>query len=196
MDNDRLRWAIKRGQTGAVLRMNKSEDHQKIKDLQAKMLAQGHQIAAMSKQLTRVENELQNLRSQFIKIEIEDNLEKGLPPIFVPPSIPRIIEAVAYAYGLSIPELLSDDRSRRTTWPRHIAMFLSKRITMKTSSSIGTAFHNRDHTTILHAVKMVESSLSRPDEFTNIEIVAKALGWDLKTNQPIIKMNNPEEIQT
>ena len=42
--------------------------------------------------------------------------------------------------------------------PRQIAMYLSKELTQKSLPEIGYAFGGRDHTTVLHAVKKIQSS--------------------------------------
>ena len=47
--------------------------------------------------------------------------------------------------------------------PRQIAMFLAKRLTTRSLPEIGRRFANRDHTTVIHAVKTI-TKLSEKDE--------------------------------
>ena len=41
--------------------------------------------------------------------------------------------------------------------PRQIAMYLSKELTQKSLPEIGNAFGGRDHTTVLHAVRKIQT---------------------------------------
>ena len=47
--------------------------------------------------------------------------------------------------------------------PRQIAMFLAKKLTSRSLPEIGRRFANRDHTTVIHAVKTI-SRISEKDE--------------------------------
>jgi chromosomal replication initiator protein len=70
------------------------------------------------------------------------------------PSIEAVQEAVASAFGVSRRELLSTARTARITKARQVAMYLSRELTESSSSAIGVAFQ-RDHTTVLHAIRVV-----------------------------------------
>ena len=59
--------------------------------------------------------------------------------------------------------MLSQRRSRPLARPRQIAMFLAKKLTTRSLPEIGRRFANRDHTTVIHAVKTI-SRLSEKDE--------------------------------
>ena len=52
--------------------------------------------------------------------------------------------------------MLSQRRSRPLARPRQIAMYLAKKLTTRSLPEIGRKFANRDHTTVIHAVKTVE----------------------------------------
>jgi chromosomal replication initiator protein len=41
--------------------------------------------------------------------------------------------------------------------PRQIAMYLAKTLTLRSLPEIGRRFGGRDHTTVLHAVRKIES---------------------------------------
>ncbi len=47
--------------------------------------------------------------------------------------------------------------------PRQVAMYLSKKMTTRSLPEIGRRFANRDHTTVIHAVKTI-TKLSESDE--------------------------------
>ena len=59
--------------------------------------------------------------------------------------------------------MLSQRRSRPLARPRQIAMFFAKRLTTRSLPEIGRRFANRDHTTVIHAVKTI-TKLSEKDE--------------------------------
>ena len=52
--------------------------------------------------------------------------------------------------------MFSARRARQIARPRQIAMFLAKNLTSLSYPEIGRRFGNRDHTTIMHAVRKIE----------------------------------------
>lgn len=71
-------------------------------------------------------------------------------------TIDEIQRKVAEYYGLRLSDLLSERRAREVARPRQIAMYLAKKMTPRSLPEIGRRFGNRDHTTVMHAVKKVE----------------------------------------
>ena len=55
--------------------------------------------------------------------------------------------------------MLSARRSRSLARPRQIAMYLAKQFTTNSLPDIGRKFSNRDHTTVIHAVKKIDEFL-------------------------------------
>ena len=72
-------------------------------------------------------------------------------------SIENIQKTVADFYRIKIVELLSKKRSRVIARPRQIAMTLARELTQLSLPEIGNAFGGRDHSTVLHACKTIES---------------------------------------
>ncbi len=72
-------------------------------------------------------------------------------------SIENIQKSVADFYRLKIVDLLSKKRTRVIARPRQIAMSLARELTQLSLPEIGNAFGGRDHTTVLHACKTIES---------------------------------------
>jgi chromosomal replication initiator protein len=70
-----------------------------------------------------------------------------------PPTVERIQDLVAEAFGLTREELLSPSRAARVAWPRQVAMYLARQHTHETLPAIGAHFGGRDHSTVLHACK-------------------------------------------
>jgi chromosomal replication initiator protein len=71
-------------------------------------------------------------------------------------TIENIQKTVADYYKVKVSDLLSKRRNRSVTRPRQIAMALAKLLTNHSLPEIGDAFGGRDHTTVLHACRVVE----------------------------------------
>jgi chromosomal replication initiator protein len=74
--------------------------------------------------------------------------------------IEDIQRLVANHYNISKSDILSSRRTATVVRPRQIAMFLSKALTLRSLPEIGRRFGGRDHTTVLHAVRKIESLTS------------------------------------
>ena len=74
-------------------------------------------------------------------------------------SIDIIQQKVSLYYNLSLSDMTSSRRSINIARPRQIAMFLCKELTSYSYPEIGKAFGGKDHTTVLHAVKKIQSLL-------------------------------------
>ncbi|MFP4207381.1 MAG: chromosomal replication initiator protein DnaA [Wenzhouxiangella sp.] len=72
-------------------------------------------------------------------------------------TIENIQKTVADFYQLRVADLLSKRRTRSIARPRQMAMFLAKSLTEHSLPEIGNAFGGRDHTTVLHACRKIES---------------------------------------
>lgn len=80
-------------------------------------------------------------------------------------SIADIQKAVADYYTLKLVDLKSTRRDRKIARPRQIAMYLAKVLTTKSLPEIGAAF-DRDHTTVIHAVRTIEEKINADTEVT------------------------------
>jgi hypothetical protein len=83
--------------------------------------------------------------------------------------VAKIKREVAAKYGVTPADIESDRRQKQVVMPRHIAIYLSKRLTSRGLASIGRAFGGRDHTTCLHAIQKIER-LRAADGQLNTEI--------------------------
>ena len=91
-------------------------------------------------------------------------------------TIDDIQRKVADYYNIRLSDLLSARRSRTIARPRQVAMYLSKLLTTRSLPEIGRKFGGRDHTTVIHAVKRIES-LQDSDSAINeeVDILSRAL---------------------
>jgi chromosomal replication initiator protein len=81
-------------------------------------------------------------------------------------SIGHIQATVASRYGLAVSELLSPSRAARISWPRQLAIYLSREFTTTSLQTIGEAFGGRNHATILHACKRVSDRVSKDQQLS------------------------------
>ena len=72
-------------------------------------------------------------------------------------SIENIQKTVADYFKIRVADLLSKKRNRSIARPRQFAMALSKELTSHSLPEIGDAFGGRDHTTVLHGCRRIES---------------------------------------
>ncbi len=92
-------------------------------------------------------------------------------------NVESIQNLVASYFNLNIQEMLSPRRSRSLARPRQIAMYLAKQYTTNSLPDIGRKFSNRDHTTVIHAVKKIDELIKKDNEIRQniIEIKKKFL---------------------
>ena len=92
-------------------------------------------------------------------------------------NVESIQNIVAVYFNLNIQEMLSPRRSRSLARPRQIAMYLAKKYTTNSLPDIGRKFSNRDHTTVIHAVKKIEELIKNDNEIKHsvTEIIKRLL---------------------
>jgi chromosomal replication initiator protein len=71
-------------------------------------------------------------------------------------TIDEIQRAVSAHYHVRQIDLISARRAVSIARPRQIAMYLAKRLTTRSLPEIGRKFGNRDHSTVIHAVRRIE----------------------------------------
>ena len=87
-------------------------------------------------------------------------------------SVDKIQNTVANFFNIPMNEMLSQRRSRPLARPRQIAMYLSKQLTTRSLPEIGRRFANRDHTTVIHAVKTIKKISEQDAEMKkNIDLI-------------------------
>lgn len=82
-------------------------------------------------------------------------------------TVDKIQNTVSNFYNISLNEMLSQRRSRPLARPRQIAMYLAKKMTTRSLPEIGRRFSNRDHTTVIHAVKTITKLSEKDEEIKN-----------------------------
>ena len=79
-------------------------------------------------------------------------------------TVDKIQNVVSNYFNISLNDMLSQRRSRPLARPRQLAMYLAKKMTTRSLPEIGRRFANRDHTTVIHAVKTITRLSEQDDE--------------------------------
>ena len=79
-------------------------------------------------------------------------------------TVDKIQNVVSNYFNIPLSDMLSQRRSRPLARPRQIAMYLAKKMTSRSLPEIGRRFANRDHTTVIHAVKTISRLTDQDDE--------------------------------
>jgi chromosomal replication initiator protein len=96
-----------------------------------------------------------------------------------------IVETVCNHYGVKLTDLQSKRRQKSIVLPRQICMYLARRYTRFSLEEIGGHFGGRDHTTVMHAVRTIESDRDGDQEFAR---VVQALEDQIRTPPPPRKL--------
>ncbi|MDR1995626.1 chromosomal replication initiator protein DnaA [Azonexus sp.] len=81
--------------------------------------------------------------------------------------IDNIQKTVADYYKIKVADLFSKKRTRAIARPRQLAMWLCREVTSHSFPEIGEAFGGRDHTTVIHAVKTIDSLRLKENELNH-----------------------------
>lgn len=87
-----------------------------------------------------------------------------------------IIEVVADHFNLTSNEIKSQKRDTKIVYPRKIAMYLCRKMTEDSLSTIASALNKKDHTTILSGIKKIEKEMESSEETKNtVEVIRKKI---------------------
>lgn len=71
----------------------------------------------------------------------------------------NIKQAVAKYYNVPLDDINSSKRSEKIAYARQVAMYLCRNLSKMQYKSIGNAFGNRDHSTVMHACDKIENEI-------------------------------------
>lgn len=92
-------------------------------------------------------------------------------------TLDAITQQVCLAYGLTIPQMLDKTRKQNIAFPRQVAMYLANLLIPSLSlKDIAEYFKRKDHTTVLHAKRMIEIQFRSDNDFRiNVEHLIKKI---------------------
>ncbi len=90
--------------------------------------------------------------------------EHQVDAVHITPELIR--EKTAAHYGVSIEDLMSRKRDRRTSTARNVSMFLTREMTGLSFSQIAQLYGGRDHSTVISSIERVSGQISVDPEIT------------------------------
>ena len=91
-------------------------------------------------------------------------------------TIEEIQRKVSEHFNIRLSDMIGPKRTRTIARPRQIAMYLSKQLTSRSLPEIGRRFGGRDHTTIMHGVRVIEEmKLADPQLGEDVELLRRLL---------------------
>ena len=101
--------------------------------------------------LTRLSAQCQLMGTPITLDFARDSLSQLMSSLEVRRITPElIIQEIGKQYGVEPDDIISKKRSRDIALPRQIAMYLCRDMTHLSTTNIGKAFGDRDHTTVMH----------------------------------------------
>ena len=107
-----------------------------------------------------------SLTGRPVTAELAEEVLGGLYPDLRPRarSVEEIQRRICQDFEITLDEMLSHSRAAGLTWPRQLAMYLTRELTDATLPAIGRAFGGRNHTTVLHACKRTAARIAEDRE--------------------------------
>ncbi|HHT37986.1 MAG TPA: chromosomal replication initiator protein DnaA [Mollicutes bacterium] len=96
---------------------------------------------------------------------LKDYLNKSLS---LKNDIHRIQKTVAEFYKVRVDDLKSNRRTYEISYPRQVAMYLSRKLTDESFIKIGMEFGGKNHSTVIHACDKIERDIKCNKEIKNM----------------------------
>ncbi|MDO8527746.1 MAG: chromosomal replication initiator protein DnaA [Deltaproteobacteria bacterium] len=109
-----------------------------------------------------------SLKNTPLTLDLAKEVLKNILPAKTPTgTVESIQHAVAEYYQVKIADLKSHRRMRGFSHPRQVAMYLCKKHLKVSFPEIGNKFGGKDHTTVMHACRKIESDLQQDSNLQN-----------------------------
>jgi chromosomal replication initiator protein len=176
--NDRMRSRLQRGLVTEIspmdgaLRLKVLEKRaQEKRSADPSFEISGEVIALLADRLTESGRELEGAINRLyltwqlmrapVTLDIAEtvirDLVQGIEPRRI--KIEDILRIVSRHFAVSKQDILSQRRHRSVVRPRQIGMYLAKHLTSRSLPEIGRRFGDRDHTTVLHAIRKIDKEV-------------------------------------
>ncbi|MEM9560524.1 MAG: chromosomal replication initiator protein DnaA, partial [Planctomycetota bacterium] len=179
---DRL---VSRFKWGLVAEIQPPGYETRVEILKAKARLRGFELPDSVAQhiATRIDTNIRELEGAIVTLQVLSSVEhtpisldlarkafgSGPSESRQGPTIETIITTVGDFYQVKRTELLGKRRHKSISLPRQVCMFLARKHTRHSLEEIGAHFGGRDHTTVLHAVRSIDSK--RTDDAAFAETV-------------------------
>lgn len=111
---------------------------------------------ALSKMIGYAELMRKELTLDIAKEQLSDSISSNESGIITVETIQKVVSDY---YNISVSDLKSERRNKTVLVPRHIAIYLSRKITEYSLMEIGEEFGGRDHTTVMNSITKIENQL-------------------------------------
>ena len=106
-----------------------------------------------------------SLRDEPPTAELARRLLKKIGPTPSDPcTVPTIVQAAADAFEVTPEQLVARDRRPAVARARKVPMYLARELTGQSLPEIGRGFGGRDHSTVLSAVRSIDTEVHRDPE--------------------------------
>jgi chromosomal replication initiator protein len=107
-----------------------------------------------------------SLKGEPIEIDIaRESLKDLLDSTSRVVNVDKIQKLVCHTYKIKPAQLKSKNNSPKVSFPRQIAMYLTKELTDSSLPEIGKKFGGKHHTTVLHSIRKIEKMRQDNPEF-------------------------------
>jgi len=103
---------------------------------------------------------------------VQEVLKKIVNDIKEKVTVEEIVKIVAGKFGVKIDEIKAAKKNKSLTVPRHIAMYLARKLTTSSYPDIGEKIGGRDHSTVIYACNKIKKLM---DMDNNIKIVVQGI---------------------
>ncbi|MCR4427001.1 MAG: chromosomal replication initiator protein DnaA, partial [Firmicutes bacterium] len=122
------------------------EIHSNIRELEGALIRVRAYAGLTGRQIT------QSLAAEVLKDMIPSSRPKQI-------SVEFIQRVVADYFSIEVSEMRAKSRVRSVSFPRQLAMYLTRELTELSLPKIGEEFGGRDHTTVIHACEKIQQDL-------------------------------------
>jgi chromosomal replication initiator protein len=130
-----------------------------IRELEGALVRLAYYASSMKQPLTV------DLAQHVLKDILARQRGRGIP-------IDTIQKKVAEFFDIRVADMKTNRRPKTIAFPRQIAMYLARELTNHSLQEIGEAFGGRDHSTVIHAHKLVKRKM---DADPNLKMVVSRL---------------------
>ncbi|MGP1347355.1 MAG: chromosomal replication initiator protein DnaA [Phycisphaerales bacterium] len=170
---------VSRFRSGLVVPTKPPTYETRIRIVKAKARIRGMDISTEVAEYiaSRINSNIRELEGAIVRLHVQSAAENQPPDLAIaklalgdspsPSSgevtIHQIVDVVTRHYGVKVTELQSKRKQKSIALPRQICMYLTRKHTRYSLEEIGGHFGGRDHTTVMHAVKTIESKRHTDD---------------------------------
>jgi chromosomal replication initiator protein len=107
-----------------------------------------------------------SLKGEKIDLDLTKEALKGLLDISSTiVTVDKIQKLICHKFKIKPSQIKSKNNSPKISFPRQIAMYLSKELTKSSLPEIGKKFGGKHHTTVIHSIRKIEKMRDEDPEF-------------------------------